>query len=67
MFPPPLSAADLPELPMLRFLRPGVKAKAIKRAISEVPGLAGAIRPPDIQRKYDIAYATAYQILQEIV
>ena len=58
------TAADMPDLPMLRFLRGRARNDAIVNALREWPELARIVRPIDINQKYAIAYASAHDILQ---
>jgi len=58
------TAADMPDLPMLRYLSCRRRNDAIVEALREWPALAQAIRQVDIERRYGIAKATAFEILQ---
>ncbi len=58
------TAADLPELPMIRFLSGRDRNDCIVNAIRAWPDLAGVLRPVDIAKRYGLAKASAYEILQ---
>lgn len=58
------TAADIPELPMLRFLSGRERNDAIVSALQEWPDLPHAIRPVDIANRYGLAKVSAYEILQ---
>lgn len=54
---------DLPDLPLLRTLRPEARNATIIQAVSAVAGLAGSLRPRNLVRKYGVPPATAAMIL----
>ncbi len=58
-----LTADDLPELPMLRFLETDARNTAVVEAVLSVPGLARAVRCCDLERKYGLPQATASNVL----
>jgi len=58
------TAADMPDLPMLRFLSGRERNDAIVNALRARPDLPHAIRPCDIVKRYGLAKASAHDILQ---
>lgn len=57
------TAADLPEMPMLRFLESGDRNHAILEMLRENQALARSVRPNDLVLNYRIPASTALQIL----
>lgn len=58
-----LGPRDLPELPLLRLLRPKNRNAAIVETLQSVPGLADAVRAEDLVAKYGITKNVAWEIL----
>lgn len=60
-----MTAEDLPELPMLRFMERDQRNAAILAMLRENPGLTNVIRPADLQKKYAIPQSTASTLLMK--
>lgn len=58
------TAADMPDLPMLRFLSGRERNDAIVSALREWPEMPNVIRATDITKRYGIAPVSAFEILQ---
>ena len=56
---------DLPDLPLLHTLRPEARNAALIQAVGAIDGLAAALRPRDLKRKYGIPPATAAMVLSK--
>lgn len=59
-----LGPRDLPDLPLLRVLRPSSRKTAILDALQAVPGLADAVRASDLVAKYGITKTVAWELLR---
>lgn len=60
-----LGPDDLPDLPLLCTLSPKYRNNALIQAVSAIDGLAAALRPRDLKRKYGIPPATAAMVLSK--
>lgn len=58
-----VSVDDLPDMPMLKLLGSAARNSAIVAMLQDNPFIASAVRPSDLQRKYEIAQSTASVIL----